>query len=89
MAEGYEVVVLQEAERQLLRLPKAVQANILARIAEFAKEPRPQMSKPPKGAKGVWRLRVGDYRVIYGINDRKRRIVVTQVGNRRDVYRGL
>jgi mRNA interferase RelE/StbE len=47
------------------------------------------MAKPLRGQTSAWRLRVGDYRAIYEIDDVDRTVIVTQIGNRKDVYRGL
>ena len=54
-------------------------------IGKLADEPRPPGCRKLTGREG-WRLRVGDYRVIYEVNDREQTVVVLHVGHRRDVY---
>src|SRR5436190_14688980 len=71
----YTVVILPEALRQLQALPTAIRENIAHRIDGLAQESRPQMARPLKGERGAWRLRVGDYRVLYRIDDS--RLLVT------------
>jgi mRNA interferase RelE/StbE len=85
----YAVVVLPEAVRQLQRLPKSVRRNADERIQSLAENPQPQQAKLLKGLKGLWRSRVGDYRILYRIDHAGRRVTVLDVGNRKDIYRGL
>ena len=60
--------------------------RILARLAELETNPRPTDIKKLKGRK-AWRIRVGDYRVIYEIHNRQLQILVITIGHRREVYR--
>ena len=55
-------------------------------IDELAENPRPRNSRKLRGKEG-WRIRVGDYRVIYEIDDEAQEVLVLDVGHRRDVYR--
>ena len=68
------------------RLPDEIAGRILARLAGLETDPRPPDVKKLKG-RDAWRIRVGDYRVIYEIYDRVLRILVITVGHRREVYR--
>ena len=61
--------------------------NIAQRISNLAESPRPQQAKPLKHAEGRWRLRVGDYRILYRIEHTELTVLVVEVGHRRDVYR--
>jgi len=63
-----------------------VQEAITSAIAELAEEPRPRDCEKVKGT-GFLRIRVGNYRVIYGVNDARQEVLVVRVGHRRDVYR--
>lgn len=60
--------------------------RILARLAELELNPRPSDMKKLKG-RSAWRIRVGDYRVIYEIHDRQLQVIVVRVGHRREIYR--
>ena len=82
----YRVVLPKTVRKALDRLPDEVVARILDRLAELETNPRPADVKKLKG-RDAWRIRVGDYRVIYEIHDRVLQILVINVGNRRDVYR--
>lgn len=85
MTDAYEVVVGAEAAKAIRRLPKRVQAAVVAALSALESDPR--AGKPLTGElAGVWSLRRGDYRVLYRIDDRARRVEVARVGHRRDVY---
>lgn len=83
---AYRVDVQRSAERDLDRLAPALFERITARLAELAADPRPPAAERLVGI-DAYRLRVGDYRVIYEISDRERVVVVTRVRHRREVYR--
>ena len=78
------------AQRDLKRLPRPIQVNILAKVVALAKDPHvsPQV-KRLKGSPGRFRLRVADYRVLYLLDEQQRTVRVERVRHRRDVYRGL
>jgi mRNA interferase RelE/StbE len=73
-------------QKELNRLPDEILRRILARLAALESNPRPSDVKKLKG-RNAWRIRVGDYRVIYEIHDRELLILVITVGHRREVYR--
>lgn len=76
-------------EKDMLRLPRAVVARVDKAILALADEPRPHGCKKLAAHKNLYRVRVGDWRIVYEINDDHRIIIVMIVGHRRDVYRGL
>ena len=84
---SYTVEFLPSAQRELAALPKDIQRRIANRIDALREDPRPPGSKQLQGAGRLYRLRVGDYRVIYSIESRRLVIIVVNVGHRRDVYR--
>ncbi len=84
---NYNVVFKRSAERELARLQVPIRVRILSAIGSLRKNPRPNGSTKLKGAKNVYRIRVGDYRVLYSIDDLVRIVLVQQVGDRKDVYR--
>ena len=83
---NYGVTLPRSVRKTLDRLPDAVVVRIVDRLAELESDPRPADVKKLKG-RDAWRIRVGDYRVIYEIHDRVLQILVIVIGHRRDVYR--
>jgi len=82
----YRVVISETADRQLSRLERRIQERIRDRIDALADNPRPPGVKKLKGYRDYWRIRVGDYRIIYTIQDDRLIVTVLRIGNRRDVY---
>jgi mRNA interferase RelE/StbE len=82
---GYLVRIKRSAEREMDRLPRQVFDRVAAAILALENDPRPRGFKKLRGTDES-RLRVGDYRILYTIDDAQR---VVAVGHRRDVYRGL
>lgn len=85
----YELHIERHAEKDLNKLEKTVFIQIVAKIKELAGNPHPQGSKKITGSQNDWRLRVGDYRVIYEIETKTRIIKIMRIKHRREVYRGL
>ncbi len=83
----FGIEVSATAERQLAKLSKADQVRVLRVAQQLAFEPRPLGCRKLQGYDDLWRVRVGDYRIIYSIDDRRVVIVVLKVGHRREVYR--
>jgi mRNA interferase RelE/StbE len=82
----YRVEVAPAALRQLRKLDRAAQRRVQAAIELLAIEPRPSGAKKLVGGNGEWRVRTGDYRVVYEIRDNVLLILVVAVGHRRDIY---
>ncbi len=87
--EPYQVLFTRAAQKELMMLPDAIADRISAAIERLAGEPRGAGSKKLKAFGGRWRLRGGDYRVVYHIDDQGRMIIVSIIQHRRDVYRDL
>ena len=83
----YVVILLPGASRQFLRLTRPIQERLRPPIDSLAINPRPPGVKKLKGGAGYWRIRVGDYRIIYTIQDDRLIVTVVRIGNRRDAYR--
>ena len=84
----YRIDISKLAAREIRNLPKSVVAPMLPVILSPAEEPRPAGSRKLSGSKeALWRLRVGDYRVIYLVDDVVRLVDVRKVGHRKDIYR--
>ena len=89
MGVAYEILVAPAAEREIRKLRPKQQTRILDQIEALRTEPRPRgvekLSQNPR----FWRIRAGDYRVIYFIDDQKRLTIVLVVRHRKDAYRNL
>jgi mRNA interferase RelE/StbE len=83
----YAVVFARSARRELEQLEVGVARRIISRIEGLASNPRPPGCVKLQGADDLWRVRVGDYRVIYSIDDSARIVDVSAVRHRSDVYR--
>lgn len=81
----YSVSILPSAQRQLAKLPNAIAIRIEDKLLGLEKDPRPPGCKKLKG-RNAWRIRIGDYRVIYEIRDNQLIITVIAIAHRRDVY---
>ena len=83
----YGVVVARSAEKEIGDLPPAVLSRIRRAIDRLAINPRPSGCKKLREARNRWRVRVGDYRIIYTVNDLRQLIDIERVRHRKDVYR--
>jgi len=86
---SYRVSFKASADKALDRLPSAIQARIVEKAIALGSEPRPPGSVKLAGGSGLWRVRVGEYRMAYLIDDEKRTVDIRIVAHRREVYRGL
>ncbi len=84
----YSVEFKPSALKELQRLPATLIERIFPKIENRAVEPRPAGCKKLKGGQQEWRVRVGDYRIVYVIDDAKLRVSVTRVRHRREVFEG-
>ena len=83
----YQVVVARSAEKDLKALSSQIRPRALLAIQALSKNPRPTGSRKLVGTDNDWRIRVGDYRIIYEIADEVRIVRINRVRHRRDVYR--
>jgi mRNA interferase RelE/StbE len=83
----YQVLIARSAEKQLKKLSPHVQRKIAAVIVSLSIEPRPYGSKKLTGTVSSYRVRVGEYRIIYDIYEREIVVTVLKIGHRRDIYR--
>jgi mRNA interferase RelE/StbE len=83
----YSILLRPAAIRDLKSLPSDARSRIEKAIAHLADDPRTSGTKKLVGLDDEWRLRVGDYRVLYIINDSARQIVIARVAHRREAYR--
>jgi mRNA interferase RelE/StbE len=83
----FRIELLPSAARTLRELAVADQRRIVRRIDVLADDPRPSGARKLRGSDDVWRICVGEYRVLYRIEDERLVILVVKVGHRREVYR--
>jgi mRNA interferase RelE/StbE len=83
----YRVLLERAAEKDLNRLSSEIHERVITAIRGLASDPRPPGCRKLSGGKHDWRIRVGDYRVVYEIADEIRIVRVNRVRHRREVYR--
>ena len=82
----YSLEVKRSASKEIAALPKADCQRVVAKIQLLASEPRPHGCEKLSGAE-KYRIRQGDYRILYEIDDSSRLVIIVKVGNRKEVYR--
>ena len=83
----HEVYLEHAAEKDLKKLPGEIFQRIIIHIKSLAEPPRPSGCRKITGTKNDWRIRVGDYRIIYEVDDNVRVVKVMRVRDRREAYR--
>ena len=83
----YEVYIEKAAENDLKRLPTTTFQRIIPHIKSLAENPRPPSCRKLTGSKNDWRIRIGDYRVLYEIDEKAEAVRIMRVRHRREVYR--
>ena len=81
----YQVVIEKQVQKQLSKISTRDYNNVVEAMKDLANNPRPHGYKKLKGRPG-YRIRIGDYRIMYNINDNILTVFVLAIGNRRDVY---
>jgi mRNA interferase RelE/StbE len=84
---AYRLELKPAAVRSLRNLPQDVQKRVAHKIGALGRNPRPTGVEKLKGIPGLYRLRVGDYRILYQIQDKILLVLVVQVGHRREIYK--
>ena len=85
----YRIEYRPAARRDLKRLDLPTRRRIVLRIEKLADNPRPRGVETLSGSERLYRLRVGDYRIVYVIKDKALLVLIVRVGHRREVYRKL
>lgn len=85
----YDVEVNHKAAKAILKLPRQDLERVSQKIDALAEEPRPPGVEKLSGTKNGFRVRSGDYRIVYTVDDTVRVVSVTRVAHRREVYRRL
>ena len=82
----YEIEILRSAQKQLSKIQRDEQQRIIKGIRKLSENPRPKGCKKLT-ARPAWRIRIGNYRVLYEIHDNRLLILVIDIGHRREIYR--
>jgi len=86
---SYQIQIKRSAQKELEALPKREQRRIIRTLEALSEEPRPPGARKIVGGEDLYRLRVGDYRVVYQIKEEIFTIWVIRIGHKRDIYRHL
>jgi mRNA interferase RelE/StbE len=83
----YKIVLTSAARRDLRSLPRSIVRRVDAKLLGLGKDPRPQDAKKLRDRDELLRVRVGDYRILYRVEDDRLVVLVVRIGHRREVYR--
>ena len=83
----YEILLERRAERDIKKLSIEIFQRIIPRIKALAENPKPTGSRKITGSKSDWRIRIGEYRVIYEVDEKSRVVKVMRIRHRKDIYR--
>lgn len=84
--EKYSIIFTKSSAKELDGIPRKDAQRILRRASELAEKPRPRSCEKLSG-RPLYRLRQGDYRIVYSIDDKKLIIDIVKIGHRREIYR--
>jgi mRNA interferase RelE/StbE len=83
----YKVIIKRTAQKEIKSLPKSVIKKVVIKIQDLTNNPRPSGSKKIVGTSDTWRVRVGNYRIIYDVFDEVLVVEVIAVRHRKDAYK--
>jgi mRNA interferase RelE/StbE len=83
----YEIIITKSIQKQLDNLPNNIQERVYDKISQLAEEPRPDGVVKLKGYDNEYRIRIGDYRLVYEIQDEQLIVLIIQCKHRRDLYK--
>jgi mRNA interferase RelE/StbE len=86
---SYNITFKPSVEKDLRPLPKSVVARVMERIEKLKDEPFPHQAVKLSGTERLYRIRVGDYRIVYEIDTEAKQITIQYIRHRREVYRAL
>lgn len=84
---AYQIEIKRSATKEIAALPKRDQRRVVSAIEALANYPRPDSARKLTNTENAYRLRVGDYRIVYQIVDNILTVFIVRVGHRKDVYR--
>ena len=83
----HDVLLERAAERDLKALPRAVCDRIITQLKALAHNPRPAGCRKIVGSQNDWRVRIGDYRIVYEVDNKANTVRIMRIRHRREVYR--
>ena len=86
---AYRVFIGRKAERDLKKIPKGDQQKILLKALKLRNNPRPLRARKTFTSRGYYRIRVGDWRIIYEVTDKIKQVSIFRIRHRREVYKNL
>ena len=86
MTDSYSLLIKRSAEKELRAIPKMDLPKVVQRIQSLANNPRPLGHQKLSG-QSQYRIRQGDYRILYTIDDSDRQVEIVKIGHRREIYR--
>ena len=91
MIKPYRIEFVRSARKEFVKLPKQIQSKVVSALELLATNPFSELIKfkKIKGAADLYRIRIGDYRIIYAIQNEVLKVVVIKIGHRKEVYRGF
>jgi mRNA interferase RelE/StbE len=84
----YEILIKPAAEKDLDKVPRSVRRRIIDALESLRNDPRPAGVVKLTDKEDLWRVRVGEYRIVYEIDDQRAIVTVLRVAHRKDGYRG-
>lgn len=84
----YKILLRRSSQRVLDKLPNKDFQSIIETIKRLGQSPRPRGIEKVINT-GLWRIRQGDYRIVYSIDDKEKLVIIVRIGHRREIYRGL
>jgi mRNA interferase RelE/StbE len=84
---SYQIIIMPTAEKSMDKIPLPVRRHIADAIEELRSDPRPTGVVKLAGDENLWRIRIGNYRVVYEIHDDRLVVLVLRVAHRKDAYR--
>jgi mRNA interferase RelE/StbE len=84
----YKVELRRSVQKSLEKIQTQERLKIIAALLELEQNPRPRGIEKIKGVE-LWRIREGDYRIVFSIDDSEKTITIVRIGHRRDIYRSL
>ncbi len=85
----YKVFIERNAEKDFRKIPKTIQKKVISAIIKLKTNPKPRNVKKISGSENYYRIRVGDYRIVYEIDDEEKKVNVFRVRHRREAYLNL
>ena len=86
---SYSISFKSSVEKDLRSLPKAAVSRVMARIGQLETDPFPRQAIRLSGTERLYRIRVGDYRVVYQVDTQAKQVTIHYVRHRREIYRVL